>query len=189
MKIESVKRFVTHYAWTGPIIGFVVGFLLGPGFIWQYAEYRQKSRSTDIEQIRLEKDLYERLQVLQNRASSEILKYIPLRDRFFKTNDENREYQMQNEFFAAKETLVSLIHEYNRIEVRLSNMEGRSPRFFVFPLPPMAPRNLTTERIEGNDKEAVLKWDNPPRDPVEIEVENDTKALFQQYGHKFPSDK
>lgn len=183
MKITRVKRFVTHYAWAGPIIGFAVGFLFGPGFIWKYAEFRQKNRSTEIEQIRLEKELYERLQVLQNQTSSVISQYIILRDRRF--SDAN-DHQVQNEYNAAKENLVSLILEYNRIEVKLSNMEGRSPRFFVIPLPPTAPSNFRVE--VSKDGEPVFKWDFL-QDPVVIEIENDAKALFQQYGHKFPSDK
>jgi hypothetical protein len=88
MKITHIKQFVTHYAWAGTIIGFVVGFLFGPGFIWKYVEFRQKDRSAGIEQLRVEKELYERLQVLQNQTSSALLRYIPLRDRFLsKTNE------------------------------------------------------------------------------------------------------
>jgi hypothetical protein len=184
MNLTRVKQFITRYAFAGPIFwvaGVAVGFLISQG--WKYAEFRQKSRSTDIEQIRLEKELYERLQVLQNKASSAILEYIPLRDRhFLKTND----YQVQNEYNAAKENLLSLIREYNRMEAKLSNMEGRAPRFLVIPLPANVPSSLRLER--SKDGEPIFKWDWRP-DPIWIEIENDAKALFQQYGHKFPSDK
>ncbi len=181
--MRNVKRFVTHYAWTGPIIAFVVGFLLGPGSIWKYAEFRQKNRSAEIEQIRLEKELYERLQVLQNQASSAIIQYISRRDRHFsRPND----YQAQNEYNVAKENLLSLIREYNQLEVKLSTMESRSPRFLVIPLPVNTASNLRLEK--SKDGEPVFKWDFTP-DPIWIEIENDAKAMFQQYGHKFTSDK
>jgi len=179
----SIKRFLSRYTWTGPIIGFLLGVLFGPGSIWKYAEFRQKNRSIDMEQIRLEKDLYERLQVLQNNASSAILEYISLHDR--RLSDANNS-QMQNAYNAAKENVVTLVREYNRLEVRLSGMEGRSPRFFILPLPRLRPVNLRIEKAK--DGEPTFRWD-VVRDPVVIAVEEDGKALFEQYGHKFPSDK
>jgi hypothetical protein len=148
MKTESIKRFVTHYAWAGTIIGFAVGLLFGPGTLWKYFEFRQKSQSAEIEQIRLEKELYERLQVLQNQISSAILQYIPLRDRYVSLMNEGpsqKKYEVQNEYNAATATLESLTREYNRIETRLSNMEGRSPRVLVITVPPPAVSNLRIE--------------------------------------------
>ncbi len=183
MKTTRVKRLVTRYAWAGPIIGFAVGFVFGPGVIWEYADFRLKSHSATIEQVKVERELYERLQLLQNQISRLVLQYIALRDRrFHDTNDR----QVQNEYNASKANLVSLIREYNRLEVKLSIMEARSPRFFVIPLPPMAPANLRQEASKDG-KETVLKWDLP-QDPVLIEVENDIKAIFQEHGLKFPSD-
>jgi hypothetical protein len=105
MKIESIKRFVTHYAWAGTIIGFAVGLLFGPGTLWKYFEFRQKSQSAEIEQIRLEKELYERLQVLQNQISSAILQYIPLRDRYVSLRNEGpsqEKYAKTHEVFVSQ---------------------------------------------------------------------------------------
>ena len=66
-------------------------------------------------------------------------------------------------------------------------MEVRPPRFLKLPLPPMAPKNVRVEGVEGGV--VKLAWDPPDRDPLAMEVEQDVRALFQQYGHEYPSDK
>ena len=135
---------------------------------------------------------------LQNQVSSALPEYISLRDRFWPSfvsdqfgapQPENKpeDYnQVRDKYHAAKQNIESLVREYNQLEVRLSAMEGRSPRFFVIPLPPTAPYNLRVETRK--DGEQVFKWDYES-DPLWIQVNNDVKALFQQYGHKFPSDR
>lgn len=173
----TFKTFVTRYAWSGPIVAFVIVSLLGTGVIWQYFELRLKSRNATIEQIRAEKELYERLQLLQHQASDAIPRYIALRDRFFSAlNDRD----VSSAYQAEKAKLLGLVREYNRLEAKLSTMEVRSPRFFVLPLSQMAPRNFRVEAKE--DGSSVLKWDSSSIDPLVIEVKKDLRDLFHQYG-------
>ena len=118
----TFKAFVTRYAWSGPILASVVVCLLGTGAIWQYFEFRLKSRTAIIEQVRAEKELYERLQLLQHQASDAIPRYIVLRERFFSSlNDRD----VSSAYQAEKAKLLSLVREYNRIEAKLSSMEVR----------------------------------------------------------------
>jgi len=138
-----------------------------------------------IEKVRAEKELYERLQLLQNQVCSSIPDYVLLRDYQY---SDKRNLDGRNKYNAAKAKLVSLIAEYNRIEAKLSVMEVRSPRFFVTPLPPMPVSNLRMDRAKDQTNMVELKWDWQP-DPVLLDVANDTKALFEQYGLKFPFDK
>jgi hypothetical protein len=91
--------------------------------------------------VRVERELYERLQVIQNDALAEISKYIPLRDQHFANKRDNKiDYKVQNDYAVVKEKLASLIREYNRLEAKLSTIEVRSPRFFVIPIVPPAPK-------------------------------------------------
>lgn len=178
-----IKQLIIRYAWAGPIAGFAVGFLFGPGVLWQYTDYRLKNHSVTLEKIRIEKELYERLQSIQNEVSSIIPQYIILRDQYFPNK---RNYQLQNEYYVTKTKLVSLITGYNRLEAKLSCIEGRSPHFYVIPIPPLQPYNFKIQKTT-DDSEFVFTWDHDP-EPLEDDVKKDAQALFQQYGHKFPSD-
>jgi len=62
-----ITRFCTRYAWAGPIIGAVIGFLAAQ--YWKSAEVRIADRTVTIQEVFAQKALYERLQILQNQAS------------------------------------------------------------------------------------------------------------------------
>ncbi len=188
---------LTQYAWAGPIIvavigfvGVVIGFLVGQ--YWQRAEYHLKDRTVTIQQVMAERELYERLQLLQQQLFDAIPKYIMLRDnRFSVSQAVTREQHATNRelsgaFEAEKSKLVSLVREYNQLEAKLSTMESRSPRFIKLPLPPMAPKNVRVESFENGV--VKLAWDPPDRDPLRIELEEDMRELFQQYGQEYPSE-
>lgn len=190
--IPNIKDFLAQYAWAGSIIGVigvVIGFLVGQ--YWQVVGLRLKRRTVTIQQIMAEKDLYERLQTLQHQASDAIPRYLVLRDQRFSDpqgpvtrESHSKRYELLNAYNAEKAKLVSMISEYNRLEAKLATMEGRKPRWFVLPLPPMAPQNLRIEKVEGLT--VRLKWDPSELDPLAIEVEKDLRELFHQYGQKYP---
>jgi hypothetical protein len=185
MKINRIKRFVVQHAWAGSIIGFIIGLLFGPGIIWQYSELRLKGRAATVEELRVEKELYERIQLLRGEASTAISSYVNLRDRFF---DDKQNYQVQNNYMAEKAKLVSLIGEYNRLEAKIATLEERPPRFFDVHVPPMHPRNLAAEDLgeaEEGGRKVRFTFETPPPDPLLVEVENDLKALFEQYGQNY----
>jgi len=204
MKINRLKKFIVRYAWTGSLIGFAVGFLFGPGIVWQVFDFRLKTRSSVLEQVKTEEDLYERRQSLQGEISSSISQYIPIRNNYFlrkkdyqpiQTDKEieagkESDYQIQNEFNITKLKLVSLIDEFNEIEVNLSSIESRLPHFFALSLPPIAPHiiGITNNFISPGRFLSVLQIEPPPEDPLVIDVEKDLQNLFQQHGHKYPSD-
>jgi len=86
---------------------------------------------------------------------------------------------VQNDYLVIKEKLASLIREYNRLEVKLSTMEVRSPRFFVIPIVPPAPKVT----VDGT----ILNIEPVP-DELSEQVSKDQKALFEEYGHPYPHD-
>lgn len=130
---RRLKRFV-------PVLAFLVGILLGPGNLWKLDEVRSRAESRSDERIRLERELYERLQVLSNDARSQFPRYLTLREGFH-ADVETRE--QERERLSLQRKLVSLIGEYNRLEVKLASLEHRRPRWFVVPIsPPSAPTNL-----------------------------------------------
>lgn len=183
-----------QYVWAGPamgaviaVIGAVLGFVIGQ--YWQYAEFGLKQRAVTIQEVLAQKELYARLQVLQNHTSDAIPRYLVQRDRYFAPPSEADQYEVQNTYQAEKGKLVGLIREYNRLEVKLSAMERREPRFLVLPIPPLAPRNLRIEEAGPGGvagAEARLVWDHPGPDPVRVEVEKDLKELYRQYGWEYP---
>ena len=58
----NAKQFLTQYKWAGPVIGFILGTVFGTGSLWHFFDYRIKSNTASLEQAKLEKDYYERLQ-------------------------------------------------------------------------------------------------------------------------------
>lgn len=182
MKTVHIKRLLVRYAWVGRIVGLVVTFLFGTGIIWKYFDYDLKSRSAKLEQTRVERELYERLLLIQNDVSSAIPQYVITRDMHIA---DAKNYQIQNAYTVAEQKLVNLISQYNRLEVKLSSIERRSPRFFVIPVPPTSPTNFKLENSQDG-KDLVITFDYQP-DQLQIDVTNDVKTLFEQNGRKFPS--
>lgn len=190
IKINRFKKLIVRYAWAGSLIGFAVGFVFGPGIVWQIFDFRLKTRASVLEQVKIEKDLYERRQSIQSEISSSISQYIPIRDSYFLNKsdyqptyiDQEKHYQIQNEFNITKSKLVNLIEEYNEIEINLSLIEGRQPHFFVLRLPPIAPH------LTKDGKKKVFSIEPLPQDPLVIDAEKDLNALFHQHGYKYPSD-
>jgi hypothetical protein len=172
-KIATVAK---RHPWLGPVIGLVIGVLFGPGSIWQHGNLQLQRRQTSDQRVRVERELYERLQLIQNEALAEISKYIPLRDQHLANK---QDYKVQNDYLVVKEKLASLIREYNRLEAKLSTIEVRSPRFFVMPIPPPAPKVA----VDGT----ILNIE-PVRDELREHVRKDQEALFEEYGHQNPHD-
>lgn len=144
MNTARIKQFLSRYTWAGPIIGLVIGTLLGSGSIWQYFDYRLKSQFNLMEEIKVEKDIYDKLQLIQNETLSQIPEYIKVRDLYF---SDKKTYQVQNDFDVMETKLVNLITAYNRLEAKLATIEQRKPRFFVIPVPPVAPK-LSIKKIK-----------------------------------------
>jgi hypothetical protein len=170
--------------WAVPCICFIVGAVLGTGALWQFLDYRNKRNTASLEQIKLEKDYYERLNGIQNEVSSEIIRYIELRDRYFANC---HDYQIQNEFLVLMTKLAASIEQYNRLEVKLAMLEGRMVKWFVIPVPPLPPANA---RIEIQEGKQFFVCDPPIPDPLRARVNEDMKAIIKSYeGQPTPSDK
>ena len=88
-----MKQFLSRHKWAGPIIGFIVGVILGTGALWQFLDYRLKSNAASLEQTKLENNYYQRLAGIQKDVSSELIGYIKLRDRHFSNRND---YQRTN---------------------------------------------------------------------------------------------
>jgi hypothetical protein len=169
-----MKQFLARNKWAG--IAFIVGVFLGTGALWQFLDYRIKSNTESLEQTKLEKDYYERLYGIQNEVSSELIRYIQLRDRRFANR---QDYQTQNEFLVLTTKLAASIAQYNRLEVKLAMLERRKVRWFVVPVPPPAPANI--RMTTGPDGKQFIVADVIP-DPLQARVSEDVKAIIESYG-------
>ena len=74
-----MKDLLAQYAWAGPIIVTVIGFLGGVigflvGLYWKRAELRLQDRTVTLQQLAAERELYERLQHLQQQVADAIPK-------------------------------------------------------------------------------------------------------------------
>ena len=178
-----MKQFLARNKWTGPIIGFIVGAVLGTGALWQFLDYRIKSNTASLEQTKLENDYYEKLHSIQNQVSSELVRYIELRDRYFANR---HDYQTQNEYMVLTTKLAASIAQYNRLQVKLCMLERRRVRWFVVPVPPLPPANIrvTTEP----DGKQFLVADAPIPDPLQARVSEDVKTIIESFrGQLVPS--
>ena len=152
-----------------------------------------KSESAALDQIRSEKELYERLQNLQNEVSSSLGKYAKLRDGHIArqlvcrsrypistctvpNTPEDTEYHV----LAAR--LVTLVAQYNRLEAKLAQMESRKPRWFVLPLAPTPP-NIT--KIESSAAGNEIHFYLMP-DELLLGIEADLRTLFKEYAQPIP---
>ena len=177
MNTDRIKEILSRYIWSGPIIGIVIGTLFGTGAIWQYFDYTLKSQFNQMEKIKVEKEIYDKLQIIQNETLSQIPEYIKVRDRYF---SDKKTYQVQNDFDVMMTRLVNLITAYNRLEAKLATIEQRPTRFFVIPVPPVAGKLSITK-----DRQAFVI--EPITEPLMNKVEKDAKELFKEYGKKFPT--
>lgn len=171
----NMKQFFAQNKWAVPSITFIVGVVLGTGALWQFLDYRIKSNTATLEQNKLEKDYYERLYRIQNEVSSELVKYIQLRDSHFANR---QDYQKQNEYFVLGTKLATSIAQYNRLAAKLAMSERRKVQWFVLPLPPLAPSNVRIETTPDGKQFLVA---NATPDPLQVKVSEDVKAIVQSY--------
>jgi len=171
-----MKQLLARHKWAGPTIIFMTGAVLGTGALWQFLDYRLKSNTASLDQIKLEKDYYERLYAIQNDVSSELIGYIQLRDRYLANR---KDYQTQNEFHVLTTKLAASIAQYNRLEVKLAMLEQRKVRWFVLPVPPPAPANIRLVTEPGG-KEFIVADVIP--DPLQEKVTEDAKAIVESLG-------
>ncbi len=170
-----MKQFLSRHNWAGPIIGFIVGVILGTGALWQFLDYRLKSIAASLEQTKLENNYYERLAGIQKDVSSELIGYIQLRDRHFANR---ADYQIQNEYSVLMTKLAASIAQYNRLAAKLALLERRKVRWFILPVPPPAPANVRVETTP--DGKQFLVADTIP-DPLQAKVTEDMKAIIESY--------
>jgi hypothetical protein len=179
-----MEQFFARNEWAGPIIGFIVGVVLGSGALWQLLDYRIKRNAAALEQTKLEKDYYEKLYGIQNEVSSELIRYIQLRDRHFANR---QDYQIQNEYNVLTTKLAAFIAQYNRLEVKLAILESRKVRWFVIPVPPLPPPNV--RMVTEPDGKQFLVSDPLIPDPLQVRVSEDLKTIIESYrGQLVPSN-
>ena len=177
----NIKQFFARHKWAGPTIGFILGTLLGTGAVWQFLDYRLKSNTASLEQAKLEKDYYERLQSIQYQVSSELIEYVNLRDRHMANR---QDYQAQNAYSVLLAKLTASIAQYNRLEAKLCTLERRKVRWFVVPVPPPAPQNPRTETKDGK----TFLVADVVADPLQANVNKDAKAIVEEYSPQSASN-
>jgi hypothetical protein len=197
--MTAITDLLAHYPWASAfigVVGLVIGFLVSQ--YWQRAEFRLKNRAMAIDELSAPKGFYERIEVLRTRTSDALPGYIGLRNKRFAatnpiTRDDHEELRAVESAYTAERTKIrGWIRELNQLEAKLAIFEGRIARLLNPPLPPMAPKNL---RITGTEPQAdgtvrtSFAWDPPDPDPLAVDVEEDVKDLFKQYGLDFPPKK
>ena len=188
VRIVTPKQLLARYKWAGTLAAFLIGAVLGSGALWSYLDYRNKSNVTALEQIKLEKEYYERLQIIQSEVAADLPKYVGLRDRHLGRGKsvglDVKSYDVQNEYLALLSRLAASIERYNRLEWKLSNLERRPARWFVVPVPPVAPENLRLQ-TEANGKQFLVA-DLPP-EPLQTKVREDLKVIIDEIAQQQPT--
>lgn len=188
VRILIPKQLLAKYTWAGMLASFLIGAVFGSGALWSYLDYRNKSKVTALEQIKLEKEYYERLQTIQSEVLTDLPKYIDLRDHHLQRDKSMRRdakgYDVQNEYLTLLSRLAASIERYNRLEWKLSNMERRPARWFVVPVPPLAPGNIRMQ-TEADGKQFLVA-DLPP-EPLQTKVREDLKIIIDEIAQQQPS--
>lgn len=182
------KQILVRYKWAGKLAAFLIGAVFGSGGLWSYLDYRNKSNVAALDQIKLEKDYYERLQIIQNEVATYLPKYVGLRDRHLgrdkSVGTDLKGYDVQNEYIVMLFRLAASIERYNRLEWKLSNLERRPARWFVVPVPPAAPENPRLQ-TEANGKQFLVA-DSPP-EPLQTKVREDLKVIIDEIAEQQPT--
>ena len=93
-----------------PVLSFALGFVFGPGMIWQWADLRLRSEARADDRIKIEREFYERLQILANDALSQFPVFVNLRDSFLASTATPEQV---DELLSLEPKLVSLVRKYN----------------------------------------------------------------------------
>jgi len=187
-RFVTPKQLLARYKWAGTLAAFLIGAVLGSGALWSYLDYRNKSNVTALEQIKLEKEYYERLQIIQSEVLADLPKYIGLRDRHLSRDKsvapDAKGYDVQNEYLALLSRLAASIERYNRLEWKLSNLEQRRARWLLVPVPAVAPENLRL-KTEADGKQFLVA-DAPP-EPLLTKVREDLKGIIDEIAQQQPT--
>jgi len=188
VRIVTPKQLPARYKWAVTLAAFLIGAVFGSGALWSYLDYRNKSNVTALEQIKVEKDYYERLQIIQSEVAADLPKYVGLRDRHLGRDKsvglDAKDYDVQNEYLALLSRLAASIERYNRLEWKLSNLERRPARWFVVPAPPVTPKNLRLQ-TEPNGKEFLVADLSP--EPLQTKVREDLKVIIDEIAQQQPT--
>lgn len=183
MDLKAVKIFISSHVWVGSIVAFFIGFLFGPGFIWQYKNIEISERRLLIDKIKVENDIRKQMVDLQNDISNKAKEYIEVRDRYRKEKGKNKmvEYSLQNQYLSISSTMVKLFTDYNILEIKLSQLETRGAVYFspARIIPPPAPKDLEVKKGEDGHDYLVAKWEE---DEVTKVVWQNIENLCKQYG-------
>ncbi len=180
-------------AWAGPIIGAVVGFIVGQ--FWQWKDHRLKRRTAMRDQLRIQQEFREKREARHREASDAIPQYVDIRDQYLAASrnsivtgeSHSKKLELQSALGATTARVASLIRERDELEMALSLMESRDARFFELRLRPTAPTGL---RITSGAPEEGVVAPAPPlapvQDPLRVEVEKDRRDLCRRYGREYP---
>ena len=128
-----IKKLVIRYAWAGPIIGFIFGILFGPGVVGQIIDFRIKSHSVHIEQLKLEKEFFEKIQSCQAEILLELKNYFSLRDQLYQLQvKRSMDDNLEKKYWSSLKEVQELVKKYNQLEDLYSSVNGKPAKYFVF---------------------------------------------------------
>ena len=183
-----ITQFLARYVWATALASVLIGTLLGSGALWSFLDYKNKITLTALEQIKQKRELYERLQIINNEVSAELVKYINLRDTHRRRDPtkalDDKGYEVQNEYNALSAKLAASVDRYNRLEWELATLENRSARWFVLPIVGVAPENLRA--VRNADGTLNIVGDLPP-EPLQAKVNEDLKRLIDEAAQQQPA--
>jgi hypothetical protein len=180
--LAGLKRYLERFHWLLALIAGLIGFLIGHGSLWNFLDYGLKKDSAELEKIKLEKEFYGQLQMIQTEILNNFPQYFALRDKYL---DDIDNYAVQNEYTTWTQKLANLIGEYDRLEVKVAFLEGRKVSWFKIPIPPSKPGTLHIDGEPEQPRKLVIV--RPPVSSLPEFVQAQRKAIIEQYGAAFPA--
>ncbi len=121
------------------IVTFIIGTILGPGFLWSFKTIQLEKEKLKLEKILKTTELRKQIGDIQNQIIEVSGKYITVRDEY----NRSKSYELQNKISELKPKLDRLKDDFLVTEKKLAEIENRTPRKIQIDIiPPSAPQGL-----------------------------------------------
>ena len=121
------------------IVTFVIGTILGPGFVWNMKKSEIEKERLELEKILKTTELRQQIGEIQNQIIEVSGEYIIVRDEY----NRSQSYELQNKILKLKPKLDRLKDDFLVAEKKLAEIEKRAVREIRIDIvPPSAPQGF-----------------------------------------------
>lgn len=130
-----------------PIITFLIGAILGPGFLWNILKIDLDRERLELEKIQKTTELRKQIGDIQNDILEISNQYMITRDEY----NHSKSSQLENYMLELDLKLERLKDDFLKAENKLALIENRAPRHIKLDIiPPSPPQNIKLQNLRVN---------------------------------------